>query len=181
MLTKRIIIATITILLLIIFVRWGPDFIQARVTDSANPQKTELTKSIDTANAAIAKVPERDAQLPLRLAQLEKQLADQGKTIPNSMDGELVINSILELADSCDVKAVPLQTSDWTSAGDNYRVYTVQIAAKGDYEKIATFVSRMETELFDNLKIVSVEISGGLVAGTDPDTANLMVAVYTRN
>jgi Tfp pilus assembly protein PilO len=181
MLTKRIIIATITILLLIIFVRWGPGFIEARVTDSANPQKAELAKAINTANATIANIPAKNAELPLKLAQLEKQLADQGKTIPNSMDGEVVINSILELATSCDVKAVPLETSDWTSAGDNYLVYTIQIAAKGDYEKIATFVSRMEKELFDNLKLVSVEISGGLVAGTDPDTANLMVAVYTRN
>lgn len=181
MLTKRIIIATITILLLITFVRWGPGFIQARVRDSANQQKTELTKKIDAVSANISKIPARNEQLPLKLAQLEKELADQGKTIPDSMDSELVVNSILELAISCNVTAVPLQTSDWTPTGENYSVYTLQISAKGDFEKIATFVSRVETELFDNLKIVSLEISGGLVVGTDPDTANLQVAVYTRN
>jgi Tfp pilus assembly protein PilO len=181
MLAKRIIIATITLLFLIAFVRWGTDYVQAYVMDSANPEKAALTKGIYTANQSIAKIPKRDAQLTLRLAQLEKELAEEGKAIPESMDSTLVINSILELAKSCNVTVTPLQTRDWSMKGDHYLVYTLQIQVEGNYERIATFIGRLENELFENLIIVSLEISGGLKTDTKPDSANLQLAIYTRN
>lgn len=181
MLAKKIIIATITVLLLIAFARWGTDFVQARVMDSANPKKAELTKQIDTVNKAIAAIPEPDEQLMFKLAQLEIVLREEGKTIPASMDSTLVINSILELAESCNVTAIPLETSDWSLTGEHYLAYTLQIKVEGDYEQIAAFIDRLENELFETLIITSLEISGGLKTDIEPDSATLQVALYTRN
>jgi Tfp pilus assembly protein PilO len=181
MLAKRIIIATITLLLLIAFVRWGTDYIQTWVLDSAKPEKVTLAKEIDTVQKSIADIPKPDAQLPVKLAQLEKELEQEGKAIPQSMDGTLVINSILELAQSCNVTATPLQTHDWSVKDEHYLVYTLQIHVEGNYEQIATFIGRLETELFENLIIVSSEISGGLKTDTEPDIADLQVAIYTGN
>jgi Tfp pilus assembly protein PilO len=181
MLAKRITIATITILLLIAFMRWGTDYIQAYVIDSANPEKVTLVKEIDTANKSIAKIPKRDEQLMPKLVQLEKELEEEGKAIPKSMDSTLVINSILELARSCNVTATPLQTADWSKEGEHYQVYTLQIRVEGTYEQIATFIGRLENELFENLIIISLEISGGLKTDTALDSANLQLAVYTAN
>ena len=181
MLAKRITIATITILFLIAFMRWGTDYIQARIIDSANPEKVTLTKEIDTVNQSIAKIPKRDEQLPLRLAQLEKELEEEGKAIPGSMDSTLVINSILELANSCNVTVTPLQTIDWSMKGDHYLVYTLQIQVEGNYEQTATFIGRLENELFENLIIVGLDISGGLKTDTKPDSTNLQLAIYTGN
>jgi Tfp pilus assembly protein PilO len=181
MLTKKIIIATVTILVLIAFAVWGTNFVQARVMDSSKPEKTELTKEIDAVNQTIAGIPAPDDQLMPKLTQLEMVLEQEGKAIPASMDSTMVINSILELAVSCAVKATPLQTSDWTVTNEYYQVYTLQIKAEGSYENIANFIDRLENDLFDNLIIVSLEISGGLITDTEPDTASLQVAVYTRN
>jgi len=181
MLAKRIIIATITVLLLVAFARWGTDFVQARVTDSSKPKKAELTTQIETVNKSIANIPDRDDQLVGKLARLEMELQEEGKAIPEPMDSTVVINSILKLAQSCNVTATPLQTNDWTIIDNNYLVYTLQIKAEGSYEKIATFISRLEKELFENLIIVSLEISGGLKTNIEPDSANLQIAIYTRN
>jgi Tfp pilus assembly protein PilO len=181
MLAKRIIIATIAVLFLIVFVRWGTDYIQAYVMDSAYPEKVMLTKEIDAANRSIAGMPKRDEQLTLRLAELEKELEEEGKAIPESMDSTLVINSILELAESCNVTVTPLQTVDWSMKGENYLVYTLHIQVEGNYEQTAAFIGRLENELFDSLIIVSLDITGGLKTDTQQDSANLQIAVYTRN
>jgi Tfp pilus assembly protein PilO len=179
MLAKRITIATLTLLVLIAFVRWGTDYIRANVLDSANPQKAALLREIGTVNKSIARIPEPDEQQALRLAQLEKELGEAGKAIPESMDSTLVINSILELAMSCNVTVTPLQTRDWSMQGDHYKVYTLQIQVEGNYEQTATFIGRLENELFENLIIVSLDISGGLKTDTKPDSANLELAIYT--
>jgi hypothetical protein len=181
MLAKRIIIATITVLILIAFVRWGLDYIQARVADSANAPKMSLINDIKAVNESIAKIPKPDKQLPLKLAQLEKELAAEGNAIPVSMDSTLVINSILELGQSCNVTVVPLQTNDWQANDEHHLVYTLQLHVEGDYEKIATFIGRLENGLFDNMIIVTFEIRGGLKTDTKPDTADLRLAMYTGN
>jgi len=181
MLVKRITIATITILVLFAFLRWGTDYIQARVLNSANQEKAVLIKEINTANKSIARIPKQDGQLTLRLTQLEKVLAEESRAIPASMDSTLVINSILELAKSCSVTVTPLQTNDWSKKGEHYQVYTLQIQVEGSYELIAAFIDRLENELFENLIITSLDISGGLKTGTKPDTANLQLAIYTGN
>ena len=181
MLAKRIIIATITVLVLIAFVRWGIDYIQARVADSANSPKVTLIKEIAAVNASIAKVPKPDKQLPVKLAQLEKELAAEGKAIPVSMDSTLVINSVLELGQTCNVTVTPLHTSDWDKKDEHHLVYTLNIHVEGSYEQIATFIGRLENGLFDNLIIVTFEIRGGLKTDIKPDTADLRLAMYTGN
>ena len=181
MLAKRIIIATITVLVLIAFVRWGIDYIQARVADSANSQKVTLIQEINAINVSIAKIPKPDKQLTLKLAQLEKELAAEGNAIPVSMDSTLVINSILELGQTCNVTVTPLQTSDWEIKDEHHLVYTLQIHVEGSYEQIATFIGRLENGLFDNLIIITFEIRGGLKTDTKPDTAELRLAMYTGN
>jgi hypothetical protein len=183
MLAKKIIIATITVILLIAFARWGTDFVQARVVDSANSKKTEITKQIDAVKKVMAAIPAPDTQLMRKLAQLEMEQKEEGNAIPATMDSALVINSILELANSCNVTAVPLETTDWIATGEHYMVYTLQISVKGEYEKITNFIDRLENELFDTLIINNLEFSGGLKPDPDgePDTASLHVAIYTRN
>lgn len=181
MLVKRIIIASVTVLILIVFMLWGTDYIQAYVLDSVSPEKVTLLKEIDTVNDSIAGIPEPDEQLQLRLSQLETELEEEGKAIPESMDSTLVINSILELAESCNVTATPIRTQDWSMKGDNYLVYKLQIEVEGNYTQTAIFINRLENELFDNLIIVGLDISGGLKTDTEPDLANMQLAVYTRS
>ncbi|MFA5309866.1 MAG: hypothetical protein WC370_10350 [Dehalococcoidales bacterium] len=181
MLTRRIIIATVTVLLLIVFVLWGSGWVQDRVKDSSNTEKAELVTKIDSVNKSIAAIPEPDDQLVSRLAQLQIELEEVGKTIPSSLDSTTVINYILELAESCNVTAVPLQTEDWSPFGDHYMVYTLQIRAEGEYAEIADFISRLESGEYDNLIISSLEITGGVIPGDEPDAANLQIAIFTRN
>jgi len=181
MLAKRIIIATITVLVLIAFTRWGTDFVQARVMDSANPKKAELTKEIDATNKSIAEIPERDGQLLNKLAQLEMELQEVGQAIPESIDSTLVIDSILALAYSCNVTATPIQTTDWSITAEQYLVYRLQIDVEGSYEQITTFISRLENELFETLIIDGLGVSGGLITDTEPNSASLQLAIYSRN
>jgi len=181
MLIKRITIAVLTLMLLVAFMRWGTEYIQAYVTDSSNPEKTALVKEIDMVNKTVAKIPKKDTQLTLRLAELEKELEAEGKTIPVSMDSTYVIDSVLELANSCNVSVTPLQTNDWSMKSEHYMVYTLQIQVEGKYDQIADFINRLENELFNNLIIISMDISGGLKTDTKPDSANLQLAIYTEN
>jgi hypothetical protein len=179
MLAKRILIALITLLALVAFMRWGTDYVQAYVIDSASPEKAALIKEIDTVNKSIDKIPKPDEQMTMKLAALEKQMTQQGTAIPGSMDSTLVINSVLGLAQSCNVTVTPLQTTDWSPKHQNYRVYTLALRVEGSYEQIATFISHLENDLYKNMVIASVEITGGLKPREDPDSANLQVAVYT--
>jgi Tfp pilus assembly protein PilO len=180
MLTKRIIIATITILVLVAFTQWGTDFVKARVIDSAKPEKAELTKQIDAATSSIAGIPKPDGQLVNELARLETELHAVSQAIPASVDSTLAIDSILALAYSCNVTAVPLQTSDWGVIEKQYLVYKVQINVMGSFEQITTFISRLENELFETLIIENLGVTGGLVNDTEPNIATLQLAIYSR-
>jgi hypothetical protein len=181
MLTKRIIIATITVLVLVAFVRWGSDFVQARVVDSAKAEKTELTTKINTAKESIAGIPEPNGQLASELSRLEAELQAAGLAIPESIDSTQVIDSILALATSCNVTAVPLQTSDWAIIEEHYLVYKLQIDVKGSFENITTFISHLENDLCETLIIDGLGVSGGLVPEDDePNSASLQVSIYSR-
>jgi hypothetical protein len=181
MLARRITIALVTILVLTAFMLWGTDYIHAFVMRSANPEKERLAEEIDIVSQSIAKKPVQDEQAILKLAQLEKELAEEEAIFPESMDSALVIDSVIELAKSCGVTVVPMQTRDWSQKSANYMVYTVSILVEGDYEKIVTFISHLENELFENLTIVSIGISRGQKTDARPDSANLQLAVYSRN
>jgi hypothetical protein len=180
MLVKRIFIATITILFLIAFVTFGSSYIQSWVVKSANTDKMALTLEIDKVNKSIAKVPAPDTQLPLKLAQLEREVKQESNSIPQKMDSTLVINAVLELAQSCNVTVTPIQTVDWSMNDENFRVYTINLQVEGSYEEIVGFTGRLENELFANLIIVNLDISGGLEPDSDtgPDIASLTVSVY---
>jgi Tfp pilus assembly protein PilO len=181
MLVKRIIIATFTVLVLLAFVRWGTDLVQARVLDSANPQKAELTKQIDTVKKSIAGIPKPDGQLEAQLAQLETELQQANSAIPSLIDGTSVVDSILDLAVSCGVTVTPLQTTDWSMVDKVYLVYKLQLEVKGTYEHIATFIDKLEHGAFETLIVENLDVSKSPDGETEPYTATVNVAVYARS
>jgi Tfp pilus assembly protein PilO len=180
MLVKRIIIATITVLVLLAFARWGTDLVQARVLDSANPQKAELTKQIDAAKKSLAGIPKPDGQLEAQLAQLETELEQANSAVPSQIDSTSVVNSILDLALSCGVTVTPLQTTDWSMFDKHYLVYKLQLEVKGTFQQIATFINRLENGTFETLIIDNLDISKNPETEATPYTSVVNVAVYTR-
>jgi hypothetical protein len=100
------------------------------------------------------------------------------------MDGTSIIDTILKLAESCNVTVTPMNTNNWTLEGTHYMVYTINIIIDGDYYHIEDFIDRLENSLYDNLAILDLAISGSQssdIEDPEPVTANLRLGIYTRN
>lgn len=184
MLKNRIVITAVIIALLASFFLWGVEFIEDIYKNSANPQRDTLTMEIDAVNLSITQIPESEEGLDIKLAELEEELTQEKQIIPDSMDGTSIVDTILKLAESCDVTVTPMNTNNWSSEGTHYMLYTINIILEGKYHNVEDFIDRLENSLYDNLAILDLAISGGQssdIEDPEPIIANVRLGVYTRN
>jgi len=73
-----------------------------------------LTSQIIDVSQALAQIPRPPQDLEQRLAAARAGLAAEQGTFPSKMNSTEVINAILELADACEVKVIPLTTQPWS-------------------------------------------------------------------
>jgi len=184
MLKNRIVIAAAIIALLATFILWGVDFIEDIYRNSANQQRDSIVQEIDAVNMSIEQIPEPEEGLDIKLAEIEEELNKEKQIIPDSMDGATIVDTILKLAESCNVTVTPMSTHNWSSESTHYLVYTVNIIVEGNYRNVEDFIDRLENDVYDNLAILSLGISGDQSTEDEepePINANLRIGVYTRN
>jgi len=155
----KLLIAVLIITLLAVYYILGMDYINQRRELDA------LAFQIDTATQALDQMSETTYNLEnmeQRLEAAEERLADEQSVFPSRLNSTAVISSILELADTLGVNAVPLVTQSWLTevvGENNYDVLRVTVAAEGTFSQMVNFVSRLENGEYQTLVVENLTVT----------------------
>jgi Tfp pilus assembly protein PilO len=144
-----------------------------------------LTAQIKEATRTLDKTPQPPQDLEQRLAAAQASLAASQIDFPRDLNSTQVINSILKLADACHVRVIPLVTNPWSfeDIGEGYHVFRLNMAVRGSFSQLTSFVSQLEKGEFGALVVEHLSVKRGTepVEGEAvPVTASLDLAIYTQ-
>ena len=182
---RKLIIIMLIVILLVVYYLLGTGYMKQRKEHEAlNYQIAEVTQTV-------RELPEPPQGLELRLADAQANLAAEQRAFPSQMNSTQVINTILELADDCEVKAIPLITQPWSMEAvweHSYYIFRLNVALEGNLAQLLTFVSGLEngeykTLVVENLSITRVTEESeeeSVSEETIPVIASLDLAIYAR-
>ena len=179
--SKLIIISLIIaiIALLAVYYFLGTDYLKQRQGHEA------LTAQINEAARTLVQTPQPPQDLEQRLAVAEASMAAVQSTFPRDLNSTRVINIILKLADDCQVRAIPLVTQPWSmeNIGQGYHVFRLNVAIRGSFSQLVSFVSQLENGEFETLVVENLNVTRSAEPAeevTIPVTASLDLAIYTQ-
>ena len=175
---KKLLIILLIIILLGAYYLFGTDYMRQRREHEA------LSSRINDATLLLAQIPPLPQDLEQQLASAQANLIAEQSTFPTRMNSTRIINTILRLADECQVKAIPLVTQPWTQVdiGEHkYNVFRLNLAVTGDFIQLVSFISKLENGEFKTLIIddLSVNRASEDNRGTVID-ASVDLAIYIR-
>ena len=181
-LRSRLIIAILIIAiiaLLAVYYFLGMDYLRQRQGHEA------LTAQITEVNQTLAQTPKPPQDVEQGLAAAEANLAAAQSAFPRDLNSTRVINAILKLADGCQVRAIPLVTQPWSmeNTGEGYYVFRLNLAIRGSYTQLVSFVSQLENGEFETLVVENLSVTRvaeQTEEETIPVTASLDLAIYTQ-
>ena len=153
----KLIITILIIILLVVYYLLGTGYIKQRQEHEA------LTYQIADVTQTVRELPEPPQDLELQLAAAQASLAAEQNAFPTQMNSTQVINAILELADNCEVKAIPLITQPWSMEAvweHSYYILRLNVALEGSLAQLITFVSELENGELKTLVVENLSITG---------------------
>ena len=183
---SKLLITVLIITLLVVYYLFGMDYMKQRMEHEA------LTSQIADVVQTLEQIPRPPDDLETRLAVAQASLAAEQSTFPSQMNSTQVINTILKLADDCEVKAIPLVTQLWsmeTVGEHSYYVLRLNVAVEGSFSQLLNFVSKLENGEFKTLIVENLSVTRvteqleeeSTSEGTIPITASLDLAIYTQS
>lgn len=144
-----------------------------------------LAAQINEATRTLAQTPKPPQDLEQRLAAAQASLAASQSDLPRDLNSTQVINAILRLADACQVRAIPLVTSPWSfeNIGEGYHVFRLNMAVRGSFSQLTSFVSQLEKGEFGTLVVEHLSVARSTEPAEGeaiPVTASLDLAIYTQ-
>lgn len=182
----RLLITILIIFLLAVYYLFGMDYMkQGKEQEVLTSQITEVTQTLE-------QIPRPPQDLEQRLAVARASLAAEQRAFPSKINTTQVINTIIELADDCEVKAIPLVTQPWSTekVGEHgYYVFRLNVAVEGSFSRLVSFVSKLEragykTLIIENMSVTRVTEQpeeGTVPEGTIPITASVNLVIYTQS
>jgi len=179
---NKILIATLIIILLIVYYFLGTDYMKQR------QQNAELTSQITGITQTLAQMPEPPHGLEQQLAAAQASLTAEQSAFPGKMNSTHIVNTILKLADDHEVKAVPVVTRPWSieTAGEHdYYVFRLNVAVTGNFSQLVGFVNKLENGELETLTVEDLSVTRqpageSVTDGTIPVTASLNLAVFAQ-
>jgi hypothetical protein len=183
--TRKLLITLLIIVLVVVYCRLGIDYLKQ------DSEREALASQITDATQTLAQMPEPPDYLDQQFLTAQASLAAEQSTFPGEMNSTNIVNTILKLAEECEVKAIPMITQPWTTEEINeydYSVFRLNVAVAGTFTKMASFLSKLEkggipTLIVEDLSVTRViEPSGeeSNAEGTVPINATLDLAIYTQ-
>lgn len=182
----RLFITILIIFLLAVYYLLGMDYMKQRQEHEA------LTSQIVDVTQTLGQIPKPPQDVEERLAVARASLAAEQRAFPSYINTTQVIDTILELADDCQVKAIPLVTEPWSveKIGEHgYYALRLTVAVEGNFSQLLTFVSELENAGYETLIIENVSVTKvteepeeeTVPEGTIPITASVNLTIYTQS
>ena len=180
---SKLLTAILIITLLVVYYIFGMDYINQRRENAV------LTSQIAEATQALAQIPESPQNLEQRLEAAQARLDAEQSVFPSNLHSTEVVNTILELADDCGIRAIPLVTQSWSTevVGEHsYSVLRLTVAAEGNFTQLVSFVSKLENGEYETLVVENLSIArvpGGESASEEALTfiASFDLAIYAQS
>jgi hypothetical protein len=182
-LKNRLIIALLTVAVLALLTAHfiiGADYLEQRRA------RESLVNMISETEWALSQIPEPAPRLRDKLAEAEAALVVERSGFPADINSTSFINDILELAEECQVKTIPLVTQPWTAdpTGEGYEVFRLNLSVSGEFGHLHTFIGRLEGGDFNSLNVEDLNLRRTGLA-EDGETvlvnASIDLAVYCRS
>lgn len=179
----KLFITLLIIILLVVYYLLGTGYMKQQ------KEHETLTSQIADVTQTLREMPKPPQDLEQRLAAAQASLIAKQSAFPDKMNTTQVINSILELADDCEVKAIPLITQPWSTeevGQHGYYVFRLNVAIEGSLSQLLTFVDELENGEFETLVVEALKVTRvtepleETAEGTVPVTASLDLAIYAR-
>ncbi len=160
----KLLIAILIITLLVVYYIFGMDYINQR------QEREALALQITTVTQALAQIsdpPQNLENLEQWLEAAQARLAAEQSMFPTRLNSTEVISTILELANSLGVNAVPLVTQSWSTevvGENNYDVLRLTVAAEGKFYQLVNFVSRLENGEYQTLVVEDLTVDRAVTA-----------------
>jgi cytoskeletal protein RodZ len=147
-----------------------------------------LTDQIAQVNQKIKEVPEPPDNLAARLEAAQAELKAAETAIPATINRNDVIDYIIDLADECQVEAVPLIVEGWIpqDAGAPYSALKLNVTVTGSLAGVTSLISGLQDSKYKSLTITNLTITRqnqpGVSSGFGDDTpvtVGMNIALYT--
>jgi len=184
-------ITILIIILAVVYYLLGMDYMNQR------QEQAVLTSQITEVTQALSEIPEPPQNLEQRLEAAQANLAVEQSVFPDQVNTTRVIDTILRLADECEVKAIPLVTDPWSleNIGEHsYYVFRLNVAVEGSFSQFIIFVSKLENGEFDTLIVENISVTRlsqqseeesvedeSVAEEIIPVMASLDIAIYTQS
>ena len=193
---SRLPIIILIIILSVVYYLFGTDYMNQR------QEQEVLTTQIAEVTQTLGEIPEPPQNLEQRLEAAQASLAVEQSVFPTKVNTTHVIDTILRLADDCEVKAIPLVTQPWSkeNIGEHgYYVFRLNVVVEGSFSQLVIFVSRLENGKFDTLIVENISVTRlsqqsedesaedesaedeSVAEETIPIMASLDIAIYTQS
>jgi Tfp pilus assembly protein PilO len=155
----KLLIAILIITLLVGYYVSGMDYINQR------QEREALAFQIATVTQALTQMsdpPQNLENLEQWLKAAQERLADEQNIFPRQLNSTEVVSTILELANSLGVNAIPFVTQSWSTevVGENdYDVLRLTVAAEGNFSQLVNFVSRLENGEYQTLVVEDLTVT----------------------
>lgn len=184
--TTRLLTIILAIALLAAYGIMGSDYVKQRHQD------VSLTGQITADKATLAMVTTPPPDLAQRLSAAQDNLNSLESSFAVAADetnDTNIVNAILQLAGVAGVKAIPLDTDPWVTekvAERDFNVFRVNLELTGSFDKVLSFIDRLESSPPKTLVIEYLNIerntdasAGGNINNTTmPVSANVKIAIY---
>ncbi len=184
-------ITILIIILAVVYYLFGMDYMNQR------QEQAVLTSQITEVTQTLSEIPEPPQSLEQRLEAAQANLAVEQSVFPDQVNTTRVIDTILRLADECEVKAIPLVTDPWSleNIGEHsYYVFRLNVAVEGSFSQFIIFVSKLENGEFDTLIVENISVTRlsqqseeesvedeSVAEEIIPVMASLDIAIYTQS
>ena len=179
-------IVILIIILSMVYYLFGIDYMNQR------KEQKSLTSQLAEVTQTLGEVPEPPQNLEQRLEATQASLAVEQSAFPSRMNTTEVVDTILKLADDCDVKAIPLATEPWAEEkiGEHgYPVFRLNLVVEGSFSQLVDFVKKLGNGGFNTLIVENVRVARVTEASDEESvaegiifiTANLDLAIYAQS
>jgi hypothetical protein len=179
--TRNWLSVILVLVLLVVYYLMVTDYLKQR------REHQNLSSDIADVTQALAQIPPTPTDLEERLRTAEADLKAAQEFFPEQLNTTAVVKGILQLADSLDVKAVPMVTQPWTVVdvrGNNYSVFRLSVTATGIFSNLVSFINHLESGEPTTLVIESAQMERPSETPDEVDNSlyevRLEVAVYAR-
>ena len=193
-LNKRIIAIFLGTVLSVVFFFWIMHMNDAylSVLKEVKKDHQQLTRQILSAKQELAGIPSFDISVPeQRLARSKELLARELNRIPGALNINDLIGTILETAEDCQVKALPLTTTPPEASVINkyeYSHWHITLSATGKFKNFAKFIDNLDGKYIPTASVASIAVklsdedmkNSTIEDNTVLVTGTIELVVYTR-